>query len=83
VSVVQKQNDEAIELAIRLALEKNGYRPLTLNGDETFIENVLRVAKEKNIHVSFEREDLNNKFISMSEKHESGIHMDKMSPKSN
>ncbi|WP_410376005.1 LPD7 domain-containing protein [Enterobacter sp. CPE_E331] len=81
VSVVQKQNDEAIELAIRLALEKNGYRPLTLNGDVSFIENVLRVAKEKNIHVSFESEDVNKKFISMNEKQQSDVHSNKMSPK--
>ncbi|WP_421637151.1 LPD7 domain-containing protein [Enterobacter ludwigii] len=82
VSVVQKQNDEAIELAIRLALEKNGYRPLTLNGDELFIENVLRVAKEKNIRVSFENDGVNKKFISMNENQQSDVHTNKMSPKS-
>jgi hypothetical protein len=62
VSVVQNDNDEAIELAIRLALEKNGYRPLTLNGDEHFIDNVVRVARQNNINVSFVSYEVNEKF---------------------
>ncbi|RSC52127.1 LPD7 domain-containing protein [Citrobacter amalonaticus] len=82
VSVVQQQNDEAIELAIRLALEKNGYRPLTLNGNESFIDNVLRVAKEKNIRVSFENADVNNKFISINENRDSEMFSKNMSPNS-
>ncbi|MBK4366939.1 hypothetical protein JJQ04_23340, partial [Enterobacter hormaechei] len=81
VSVVQKENDEAIELAIRLALEKNGYQPLTLNGDEAFIENVLRVAQKKNIHVRFENYDLNKKFVSMSKKNQSHNTTNMISPK--
>lgn len=81
VSVVQKENDEAIELAIRLALEKNGYQSLTLNGDEAFIENVLRVAQEKNIHVRFENYDLNKKFDSMSKENQSHNTTNMMSPK--
>ena len=82
VSVVQQQNDEAIELAIRLALEKNGYRPLTLNGNESFIDNVLRVAKEKNIRVSFENADVNNKFISINENRDREMFSKNMSPNS-
>lgn len=68
VSVIQNENDEAIELAIRLALEKNGYRPLTLNGDELFTKNVLRVAQEKNIKLSFDNDEINREFNQGTEK---------------
>lgn len=62
ISVVQNENDEAIELAIRLALEKNGYRPLTLNGDDSFIKNIVRVAQEKNIKLSFDNDEINREY---------------------
>lgn len=66
VSVVQRNSDEAIELAIRLALEKNGYKPLTLNGDKDFIDSVVRVAREKNIVVSFENPEINEKYAELN-----------------
>lgn len=62
ISIVQNENDEAIELAIRLALEKNGYRPLTLNGDDSFIENVVRVAQQKDIKLSFINDEISQKY---------------------
>lgn len=59
VSVLQVSNDDAIELAIRVALEKNRYKPLSVNGDNAFVLNIIRVAKERDLYVNFEDPEIN------------------------
>jgi hypothetical protein len=54
VSVIQDQNKEAIEIALRLALEKNHYKPVQLSGSEEFKRRVVEVAIEKGIKVQFQ-----------------------------
>lgn len=60
VSVVEKDDENAIMFAIKLALEKNGGRPLTLTGDHDFRLNVAALAAQKKIRLSFNDEELQN-----------------------
>ncbi|EGK9148582.1 hypothetical protein IOW38_003889 [Salmonella enterica] len=60
VSVVEKDDENAIMFAIKLALEKNGGRPLTLTGDHDFRLNVAVLAAQKKIRLSFNDEELQN-----------------------
>ncbi|HAK8360453.1 TPA: hypothetical protein H2W55_004283, partial [Salmonella enterica] len=55
-----KDDENAIMFAIKLALEKNGGRPLTLTGDHDFRLNVAVLAAQKKIRLSFNDEELQN-----------------------
>ncbi|MJZ70901.1 hypothetical protein DS568_16230 [Salmonella enterica subsp. enterica] len=60
VSVIEKDDENAIMFAIKLALEKNGGRPLTLTGDHDFRLNVAALAAQKKIRLSFNDAELQN-----------------------
>ncbi|EHM1530100.1 hypothetical protein KD679_004509, partial [Salmonella enterica subsp. enterica serovar Typhimurium] len=60
VSVIEKDDESAIMFAIKLALEKNGGRPLTLTGDHDFRLNVAALAAQKKIRLSFNDAELQN-----------------------
>lgn len=53
VSVLHKDDPQAIILALKIALEKNGQQPLVLIGGDEFKENVIKVAIEHNLFVRF------------------------------
>ncbi|MEQ1968068.1 LPD7 domain-containing protein [Xenorhabdus nematophila] len=58
VSVIQDEDKDVIELAVRLALEKNYGKPLEITGNESFQQRVVQVVIERGIRADFKDENL-------------------------
>lgn len=62
VSVIDISDKTAIIFALKLALEKNGNRPLTLTGDDDFRLSVAALAAQQNIRLSFSDEKIQSEY---------------------
>lgn len=53
VRVINDSDDDAVELAIRLALEKNYFKPLNITGSEAFRKKVAEITAKRGIRAEF------------------------------
>lgn len=60
VRVITDYDDDAIELAIRLALEKNNFKALNITGSESFRKNVAKVVAKRGLRAQFEDHEMND-----------------------
>jgi len=58
VTVEQEENQEAIEMALRLTLDKFYGKPIILTGSEEFKKRVADVAAKRNLKVRFDEPEL-------------------------
>ncbi|HHH1744156.1 TPA: LPD7 domain-containing protein [Yersinia enterocolitica] len=66
VSVLEQNDDDAIEVALRLAVEKNYHKPVELTGSNEFKRHVVEVSVNRGVSVTFisvELQDLRNKCL--------------------
>ncbi|HFE3442961.1 TPA: LPD7 domain-containing protein [Klebsiella aerogenes] len=61
VRVITDSDDDAVELAIRLALEKNHFRALNITGSESFKNKVAEVVAKRGIRAQFSDAEMNEK----------------------
>lgn len=62
VTVLEENNEDAIEIALRLTLEKFNGKPIILSGSTEFKKRVAEVALKRNISVTFDDPEVQQYF---------------------
>lgn len=65
VRVITDSDDDTVELAIRLALEKNHFKPLNITGSESFKNKVAEVVAKRGIRAQFDDPAMNDRVAAL------------------